>query len=1678
MRKISIFLSIYEILPLLLIASDFTSENTNYLNYILKYFSIPYHLDQLNTNLPNQCPWANLNFDKNKKELENFPGIDLLSIQNLNNLGLQWNFCKIDDTLILIFNILIMGMILFIFCICDITVYKSNTSNIKLFTAKILVNINYLIIRFFSQFFYLSFFNSIVYFLNYSETNYYNSSQVIFILSLISIILLTLFRIYSIKNFRFFSNDIHIDPQGVKYDYMLLILKIVASLEITLKKYFIHSQFLFVTIIFKVVLIFLGIREMFFSKYSTNLKINFIRMAFVFSCFLIILFNFSSEIFENFSNENYLFGHIVMIASSGLFVYIKYLDQIKFDFLTDTSNFIFKHRFEGFVRKSLRYVLKYIKRKDMMKNKTNLSNFEKEIMRESLHLMNSHYFRCRIKFNEKLCPICDTHKKLILQKLENDEDISQALLNDFIIIKGIYKFVNYIEKELLNIYPYSNFKFEVGCDKLSKTEFLKDFDITQFFFLKYYLLTVMDTNLNRRILLCSIISSRYIKNKYINFAANFLKITIKTQNPDVFKEIKNLQIEENLKENFNSVLTILKKFLHDVLIKELLFTDLLGHYLEFGNYHNKIIKDLGISSKSIKLDNRLNYILISSAYKEIFNSYYDKYISQIYDINENIRLLETRYNRDNLMIIDFLLDSKELLIKKVPTSLHMQSIFTHEDLNTDLENLFPSIIRSQEKNKFLNAFIKNKSNFFRLSTYLCDKENFIYRVNFKLKIFLTIRNTFKIYAHLEVEKITNLIIIEKNGNILYVSRDFYENFWISPKIVQICKNLNLHKFFQELKEIYHTDIVRDFSEKKNITLGINMQKYKENFVESFKNEEYFIPEIMHPKLKMMTLEYENKSYLEGGEGICFIKQFENKTIVFKQLEHVKYNSDGGFLISYAIINKVENLGLKSTIQEEIDKFAKIEKSRREKRVSKAMDKEKIVTEIEEKDFETIVSLEEDSFENSHRYDMENKWDNEPSATESVMTYSSKGSVTRFQSKDEFHNYQILSKNQKILKKYTDNSKNMTNFCLYIAVINILILIVGVAFLLLVESDLNFIAMIYGDFQNFMKEGWGVYMSILKLTTFITLKDSYNSFSTSDFHIDKLKPENDSMFKIDMSKYIREDLIYSINKLTVDSKQTNLKLSTIISGSIKQSDINVETELFSFSPFDPGYIIIGDNYFNIIQTFNNLIYSISMDNNTYFGIELINMANNSTFINKTNSVFLSEQNNGNSNYKNILTLVINYYKNIQTKINIVKDYMNDFEYNFFHSLSSKLYIGLAILFILNSTIIYLTYSLLTTYENHVRLVMSIIYSIDKTYIYDLLHKVKLVNNYINGLTNPLNIYESLKNLELKITQSKKQQLNKSVQSPKDIFISKELYLDESNLDNDQSRQYQISHIKDQNKIISKFYKYVLFLTSIILTYFIIALLIFNNKIERMNLRIELTKELINIFKFPIDQFIVLKFSLMMNKTNIGKDYFDQTIEIDTFIKLSEIYHIDSEKAKTILRKNKNSMPLLSKFINQTTGENFCLYLAKINEDFYRSSENLLSIEQVSQTILNICDMYYFFKTDVISVVHDMKITIRDVYLSYLNGPKDLKNIKKLYDSKQMHDLNIQSTVLLKNIFYYLVDEVLSPAFNKDLSNMLTDCIIILLVNIFMSIFFLFFTQRYIFKETIENVEKINILVKVL
>jgi hypothetical protein len=1565
--------SLYELMPILILSTDRMVNEENLLSSVLKFVSLPHHLELINKKLPNSCPWANIDFNSaNNNFSSKFNFITSIVTINLKNLGLDMNFCKISDIFSILFFILNFIILIIIFLLSHCRIFKTKTSKVEKINVTLLVNFLFILLRPLGQYFFLIFFNSIVGFVKFNLTmsELAGSNGVYFILSMSSLVIFTLISIYTIITFRNFSNDYIFDHRTLNFDLFVLVLKILISLIISLKKHYMTDNIVFLTLSYRILVVSFFIQEYFYNQYVNNIEFNYIRLLILFFSAGFIFFNCCADLFGISTPENILFGYIIVICFGLIFTYLKYEDHLKLDFFTNTSKYMFQNGISGFIRKSLYYVIDYKARRRILKYNTHTGKLERQIIKQTLNTLNTHYLKCRMTFDDDLCPLCKIHEKFIGQKIKQGGDLNSLLLNEHLLIRALMKFVSFMEKKILNVYPFKIAVIKAGHKMINSNDILRDFNFTEFFFLKYYLLTILDVNLNRRILWCSMTSSKHASNRSIYFCALYLKYYLKSDNQEIFKEYKKLRADQLLLEHFNNVVKLLKSFLHDILIKEVIYSDLLGKYQEFGFIHKKIVKNLRKASKSIKLENKLNFMIMSTVYKEIFNSNFDKYLSQMYDMNENIRLIETRYIKDNLLIMDLLLDSKELLLKKIPTSIELRNIFSTEDLGTHLENFFPSDIRTNEKNKLLDAFIKNKTNFFRIYTYLLDKENYLCRVSFRVKIFLTIHNTFKIYAYVDIEKRNNLLFMQKNGKVLNISQEFYDNFFLHPKILKRCPKLTFFDFFDNLRCKFIEDIKHEDLQnvKKNFFISINMNDYKKNFLEIIKTYENILPEFLHSKLTNLD---ENEKTLKAEHSIDSIKDLSandsplkhiDKDIItfhFKQIDKLELDNDYGVVTVFTISQQDSDSNIKKLILDE------------EERVNKS-----------DNDDEKNIELQnDDSTVENEILELES----ETSLTESAKTMTSKSHLV--QSKEEYTSLKIFAKDHKKLESYTKNSKNMTKFCMYIAFINILILLVGIIFLVIVEQDLTYIKDIFVVFQNFMKEGWGVYMNILGISSFLTLKNSKNTFSNLDFHLYKMSPKYDTNYKIDMSQYIRQDLNSKLNLLADTTRETNQILSTVYYKIHDETNIDISTEIFSFSRLNSNYTLSPDKIFNVITTLQNIIYSITNDKQLYYGLEIINMSNNSTYLKDTTALFLSDVTVSMSE-KNIMFLVINYYKNIQSKINLVIDNMNDYEFNFFNSLSNKLIFGLVILFTLNITIWFLTWKLLKIYEKQVKLIMSIIYSLDRPYVYELIHKIHCVNEFMNSLSSPIKNFESLRMIESKSTGSAKRLERQSHENERNLRNSINLEY--------QNQELRINFIRDKDSIITKFYKVMTFLLIIISIYFLVAFLVFQSKIDKMNIRLDINKKLIYTIKFPIDQLIFIKSSLMLNKTNVEGDYFVQEISLDPYTKSSRIFDNCAKIIELIKKQPKYNMQILNNFLIDTSGKNLCPYLNNLNNLYYDSEYISYKKEDISETFMYICNKFDFFKTDLFVILENLKMTIRDIYLSYVDGPtknSKLKNINK-------------------------------------------------------------------------------------
>jgi len=1645
--------SFYELVPIILLCVEWITKDANYLEMFLKYISAHYHLEMLNSVFSTGGVTFDWKMDSTNVTAiasmpqqvlsQTYPFIKSDKIAYLSNLDLNINQSKISLFLFIIVGALLFLVILFGFIIGISNIFRTKMSKMTTSILTFLTNFCYFVLKPFSQIMYLVFINCIICYIRFNGIGAVeNQDEIFFIVSVIGIIILTLLLLFTNKNLRLYSKEYFYDPRGRVFDYFLIILKILVGLDIALRKYFMTEKIIFVMLLFKVTVIAACIYEFSYNEYVNNLNFNHFRLGVIIFCSCICVFNIVNQVFSITSVSTIATEFVLFFFLSIYVAYSSHHNYFNFDFITDTGDFLIKDNLDRFFRNALRYVMQYDEHRLQLKGKLNAELLENILIKDNLNAMNSHFWNCKIKLSgNKRCPMCKVHKTFIIDKVATCTDMNSNILNEHLIILSIFKFICLLEKKVYTMVRPLESDLEIKVDNktIMPYDMIKNFEISDFFMLKYTLISILDVNLNRMTLSCTLYSNRYKENQNVQMYTRYLKLQMKSTS-EVFKEYKVLKIEDTIIHDYNMILKLYQSFLDDVSIKKVNYSELLGRYLDFGVINNTVRKNLDKLSKSVQMDNRLNFIMLISVYKFVFNNTYDKYLSQMYDINENIKMFESRYLKDNVLVMDFNLHSNKVILKKVPTKLSLKNIFNTSDVNRDFDDFFPSVIRSSESKKLIECCVKNKTNTATLSTYLVDKEYFIHRISLKLKIFLTIEKNFKIYATVDFERNKNCFILDKNGRLSTISKDFYNNFFIHPKVILKYPNLNIYQFIHEMVQNENGEVKTDLSSRKTILVNLNMKNYKRNYYRTMKPFENISTELLYGKIG--AEEDFNKEEAMEETPIGTYVDNDDKTqmmsVLFKQIDKIKIEADPGLVVIFNYKMKPhKGKGFKNLLEDEMDKLDQSTNSG------------------DGDDEETP-----DGEENLSQFNFEN----EASVAHSVDN-ASVASVADNDKSDET-TLRVFNRDAKKFTKYKKNSKEMTRFCYYIVIINIFILILGVVFLVLVQSNLSFVTAVYGAFQNFMLESWDVYMNILGISTFFTLKDSKSHFSENDFQISKMNSTNNKNITIDITNYLKQDLNSKLNRMNEQVKLSHPLMITVLSQAYVDNSVNIMTEFFGFSYIDRSYTLTPINFFNDLQTFQSLLYSLASEVK-FIGLDPINMANNASFVAQTSQYFIT--NSTDTEYeKNSILLIANYYKNLQVKIAEIIFNFQEYQYQLVSTSNSILTFGFILLLIMDVAIIYFTAMLLRIYRIQVKLVMVLIYSIENEFVTELSIKIKYINEFLNNLNSPLKSTEQLKLLAVKSRENNKKNVDKQTvpMSEEEEELKRREDLD------------KIKFISDEGQILQKYYSILIILVLVMTAYFSYGFSVFSSKIARMYVRLNLTKYFFSYLTFSLDNFLEFKYSLLQNKTNINEDYFSQDIETNSFLERFKTVDENINYVKVYYFQNTATLPYLTILFGEMDKEKVCTFLSGINDSMYDATYITAKKEDVTSTFLYLCRSYDLFHTDFFTIMEGLKMLIRDAYYEYVNSDRSVDAIKAILDSPKVNNLNIMLSIVLKPVCYYIVKDVLTPCFARDITILLNNCIIILVANIIMSIFFLFITQKYILKKTIESVENLNILIRIL
>ena len=104
-----ILIIVYELTPIIIQAAEPSGYSKNYLNEILKYFSMIYQIEMINTKFENNCPFYNLTYNSTQINMSSFsPKYEFISNKNMKfflNFSVQPGYCLININIMIFFFI-------------------------------------------------------------------------------------------------------------------------------------------------------------------------------------------------------------------------------------------------------------------------------------------------------------------------------------------------------------------------------------------------------------------------------------------------------------------------------------------------------------------------------------------------------------------------------------------------------------------------------------------------------------------------------------------------------------------------------------------------------------------------------------------------------------------------------------------------------------------------------------------------------------------------------------------------------------------------------------------------------------------------------------------------------------------------------------------------------------------------------------------------------------------------------------------------------------------------------------------------------------------------------------------------------------------------------------------------------------------------------------------------------------------------------------------------------------------------------------------------------------------------------------------------------------------------------------------------------------------------------------
>jgi hypothetical protein len=1309
---------IYEFLPVIIYASDLKMEGSSRnksLFFYFNYLSQIHHLDFINSQF-NTTDCSILYTYNNNNETQIFSQEEIISY--MNPFLLYENNCTFSSYLkFLLYIIFVSCMLLYIYLAYSSPKLKNNNKYLSFFLKVIPINLINIFTKGLGIIIFEVFLMDIFIFfknMNISQNGIGGNNATDIVYFFLSICFLTIFissQLIQILSFSSYFEGYPLDPKMIEFEIISLIIKFLISLDMVMRKLHTFNKIILLNIGTCSLIIFSFYREVTHSEHITNLILNSFKQMMLFICCLSILFKYINYFFT-ILNENYpiiIIGELIFIVIINILYWVRKFKKGPSDFyFLKKSNYLLKNDVNYFLSQCLKYVFLHIVETEKQKKAVLGTNKILKI-NENIGILNSHSWHCEymksyenyveigrgIKENtpeveipnspksqsskllsmrrnslkeSEQCPICKIIKHYRDQR-NSSKKLSDKYNEDFesnIILIAILKFTKIIEQMILK-----------------NDRFQKKVDLEIYFVLKFFLYEILDgRKCNRVLIFCSQFERNIFSRKTkLMTISLYLKDKLKHKYKENFVDYYNLKTEEICLNKFTTGIDLTTKFIGNLVEKNINFKSLTAESFKIGQNHNAIRDNLDLLSESIKMENKLTYVSFISAYKFIFNEVYDKYLASIYDINDNITLMENRFLSDCTIILDFDMAKSNLFIRKIPTHSLFSEIFKFQDIGKNFSSMFPYYLKKVESDLLVNKLTKNSNNnLIQFSTFIKDKANNLMRLNMKMKLLLNIESVFKLNCFLDPGKDDGLISIDQNGRIYSVSKEFTKRLHISSDLLsRFITGINIKNFIPDFK-CHDVDNPQTFL--------INFSQYLKGFdnILSSLEEEY------------LRAEESNK-----------VKSLE-KAFIFKPiLKKLEYNNE--FITIYQIEERnVLNLYQNQNIHGTPNFFNKY--------ISTQQDN---------------INIHHDQPENSVYNIMEKNMED----FDLAFTDSSASIISRGKKPIKF-----ITRDSNQFSEYMKNSRDLTKICYYIIIINLVIVIVGIIFLFIIKSKLDMINNSFLAYQSFKLASSRTYINAMGFLSLLTIKDENGIWSEDDFQVKKLK--NDKNIVIDFPKFLNDDMQSKLNLLSSNIKEFHNAMYSILEPDFVKTQVNYNTNWFSFTTSSEiGYSISSNPFIETLDIFHNLIQTFAANEDIFYGFYVIDLSSNSTYVNDINHYFTHIADQGIE--KNIVEVIINLYPSLDLNIQKIFINFSNYQNTLIVSLNDTIITCLVILISLEIVIIILTLLLTKIYKKQTILVMNLILSLHKDSLNPLLKKLKYVGKFLNLTKNPMKTLKKLKKL---------------------------------------------------------------------------------------------------------------------------------------------------------------------------------------------------------------------------------------------------------------------------------------------------------------------------------------------